>query len=90
MSIYPKNMDELDRFLMEAGVSITADIAPAFLSISPDPETMERLKMLDEKFKNKTLSDDERADHESLVEAARFASLLEIKARAVLSEDMQR
>jgi hypothetical protein len=64
---------------------LTPDVARQLVEIRPDPETQARIDDLAERANDGSLSVAERTEYEGYVEAIDLVSILQAKARKVLS-----
>jgi hypothetical protein len=75
----------LDRLLDPVARCLTPDVARQLVEIRPDPETQARIDDLAERANDGSLSVAERTEYEGYVEAIDLVSILQAKARKVLS-----
>jgi hypothetical protein len=71
----------LDGLLDPLSRCLDADSARRLVNFRVDPPVQERIDTLGERANEGTLSADERAEYEALINAADFISILKIKAR---------
>ena len=76
----------LDRFLDPIAACLTPDVARQIAELRIDEDTMRRLEELREKANEGTLTDSERAEYEEFVEGHDFLTILQAKARALLTK----
>jgi len=83
-------MDEttstLDRLLNPIAECLTRDVAQRIADLRTDDQTKARLEELRAKANAGTLSEEERAEYEEIVEVLDLVSILRAKARAILSK----
>jgi hypothetical protein len=75
----------LDRILDPVGRCLTPEVARALVELRTDPETLARIEQLADKCTEDQLSPAERAEYEAYVSAIDFLSVLQAKARGLLS-----
>lgn len=75
----------MDRLLDPVARCLTPDVARQLVEIRPDPETQARIDDLAERANDGSLSVAERTEYEGYVEAIDLVSILQAKARKVLS-----
>jgi hypothetical protein len=71
--------------LEPVGRALTPEAARRLVAIKSDDETQARIDALADGANEGTLTSDERVEYESLIAAAGVVSLLQAKARSVLS-----
>jgi hypothetical protein len=76
----------LDGLLDPLSRCLDADSARRLVNFRVDPPVQERIDTLGARANEGTLSADERAEYEALINAADFISILKIKARRHLDE----
>ena len=76
----------LDGLLDPLSRCLDADSALRLVNFRVDPPVQERIDTLGEGANEGTLSADERAEYEALINAADFISILKIKARRHLDQ----
>jgi len=76
----------LDALLDPLSRCLDADSARRLVDFRVDPRVQERLATLGERANEGTLSADERAEYEALINAADFISILKLKARRYLDQ----
>ena len=76
----------LDALLDPLSRCLDADSARRLVDFRVDPPVQERIATLGERANEGTLSADERAEYEALINAADFISILKIKARRHLDQ----
>ena len=72
------------RLLDDVGRCLTPAVARRIVEIRADAKTEARVAELAEKCNEGLLTDDERAEYDSLVSASTFVAILQAKARAML------
>lgn len=75
----------LDRILDPVGRCLTPDVARALVELRMDPEMLVRIEELADKCTEDQLSQAERAEYQTYVSAIDFLSVLQAKARRLLS-----
>jgi hypothetical protein len=75
----------LDRILDPVGRCFTPEVARALVELRTDPETLARIEQLADKCTEGQLSPAERAEYEAYVSALDFLSVLQAKARRLLT-----
>jgi hypothetical protein len=75
----------LARILDPAGRCLTPEVARALVGLRADAETQARIEELAERCTEGTLTVAEREEYETYVSAIDFLTVLQAKARAVLS-----
>jgi hypothetical protein len=75
----------LDRLLDPVGRCLTPEVARALVELRTDPETLARIEQLADKCTEGQLSPAERAEYETYVSAIDFLSVLQAKAKRLLS-----
>jgi hypothetical protein len=75
----------LDRILDPVGRCLTPEVARALVELRADPETLARIEQLADRCTEDQLSPTERAEYEAYVSAMDFLSVLQAKARRLLS-----
>ena len=76
----------LDALLDPLSRCLDADSARRLVDFRVDPPVQERIDTLGERANEGTLSADERAEYEALINAADFISILKLKARRYLDQ----
>jgi len=76
----------LDRFLDPIAACLTPDVARRIAELRIDEEAIHRLEELREKANEATLTEPERAEYEEFVEGHDFLTILQAKARALLTK----
>ena len=79
----------LDRILDPVGRCLNREVARALVALRTDPEVEVRLEHLAESSTEGKLSDEERAEYETLVRALDFVAVLQSKARKLLAGSSQ-
>jgi hypothetical protein len=77
----------LDHYLEPVIPMFTREMAAAVVNQKPDPELVARVVELGRKSDEGTLTDEERAEYRTLVDAGDVISLLKSKARQFLAEN---
>ena len=77
--------DLLSKLLDPIRDSLTVEAAERIVSLRAAPEVQARLDELAEKNAEGTITPDERAEHEAIVNTATLVSLLQAKARLRLA-----
>lgn len=75
----------MDRLLDPVTRCFTADVARRLADIRPDPDTQARIDELAEKAHEGTLASAEQAEYQGYVEAIDIVSILQAKARKLLT-----
>jgi len=75
----------LDRLLDPLRDILTPEVAQGLASLRADAATQARLDELAEKNSSATISADERAEYDALVDAGNVIAVLQAKARSVLN-----
>lgn len=83
-------METLDRLLDEFGECLTPEVAGRIAALRAHPQAQKRLDELAEKNSNGELTDDEAAELEAYIRAGELISILQMKARSVLSRSEPR
>ncbi|MBI2478703.1 MAG: hypothetical protein HYV60_08740 [Planctomycetia bacterium] len=71
----------LHRFLQQFTDTFTPELAEHFANLPPSPDLQARLDVLGEKANEGTLTDDERSEYATYVEAMDVVALLRVKSR---------
>lgn len=79
--------DLLDRLLGPVSQAMTLDTARHLLALRADPEIQAQIDDLADRCTEGQLTDEQRADYESLVSAGNLIAILQAKARAVLTNN---
>ena len=74
----------LDRVLEPFTECLTPEVARKIVDLRADPETQARVDELADKANEGGLSTEERAEYEKYLEASRFVTILQAKARTLL------
>lgn len=77
----------LDRILDPFAQCLDAASAQRVIDFGLDPAVQQRVAVLAERANEGTLTEDERADYEALINAADFIAILKLKARRQLSSN---
>jgi hypothetical protein len=75
----------LDRILDPVGRCLSHEVARALVALRTDPDVQTRLDQLAESSTEGTLTDQDRAEYETLVRAIDFVAILQSKARRLLA-----
>lgn len=75
----------LDRILEPVARCFTPDVARRLVEIRPDPATQARIDQLADKASQGSLSASEQSEYQGYIEAIDLVSILQAKARNVLS-----
>lgn len=75
----------LDRLLDPVARCLTADVARRLADVRPDPLTQARIDELAAKASEGTLAPEEQTEYQGYVEAIDIVSILQAKARKVLT-----
>lgn len=75
----------LDRLLEPVARCFTPDVARRLIEIRPDPATQARIDQLADKANQGSLSPSEQSEYQGYIEAIDLVSILQAKARNVLS-----
>lgn len=78
-------LSALDRILDPVGRCLTPEVARALVQLRADEGTQARLEELADKSTEGTLTPGEREEYEAYVSAIDFLSVLQAKARSILS-----
>jgi hypothetical protein len=76
----------LDGYFEPVTAVFTPELAEKIVNLQPDPKVVARVTELAARSDDGTLTEDERAELESYVDAGDFISLLKAKARRYLAE----
>ena len=76
----------LDRILDPITNCLTPDVAAKLVALRADPETQARVDKLADKANEGTLSTEERAEYDRYRDAFHFVTILQAKARKLLTE----
>lgn len=76
----------LDRVLEPVTECLTPDVAAKLVALRADAQTQVRVDELAEKANEGTLSPEERAEYDRYRDAFHFVTILQAKARRLLSE----
>jgi len=82
----PDHISSLDCVLEPITDCLTPDAAAKLVSLRADAETQARVDELAEKANEGTLSTEERAEYDRYREAFHFVTILQAKARKLLTE----
>ena len=80
----------LEKFLKQFTERFTPELAEHFATLSPDPEFQARLDALGTKANEGTLTDEERSEYTTYVEAMDVVALLRVKALARCNKNQSR
>ena len=76
----------LDQLLEPVGRSLTPDLAKELIELRANPEVQDRIDDLADKCNEGTLTEEERGEYESYVQAIHLIGILQRKARKVLAD----
>lgn len=76
----------LDRVLDPITNCLTPDVAAKLVALRADPKTQARVDKLADKANEGTLSSEERAEYDRYRDAFHFVTILQAKARKLLTE----
>jgi hypothetical protein len=76
----------LDQFLDPLSRCLDAESARRIVALGVSAPVQERIDSLAEQANEGSLSDEERAEYEALINAADFISILKLKARSQFSD----
>ncbi len=82
----PNHTSILDRVLEPITGCLTPDVAAKLLALRADAETRARVDELADKANEGTLLTEERAEYDRYREAFHFVTILQAKARKLLTE----
>ena len=85
MATTPDTIDALDRLLDPVGRCLTPEVARKIAELRADPDLQARIDELADKSTEGRLSEEERAQYETIVRAIDFIAVLQAKARDVLN-----
>ena len=85
MATTPDSIDALDRLLEPVGRCLTPEVARKIVELRADPELQAHIDELADKSTEGRLSEEERAQYETIVRAIDFIAVLQAKARAALN-----
>jgi len=77
----------LDRLLEPIGDALTPEVARKLVALRADEEVQQRIDYLADRSTEGQLTPEERDEYESLVTAGELISILQAKARIILSGD---
>jgi hypothetical protein len=77
----------LDHYFEPVTSMFNREMAQALVNRKPDPKLISRVTELGEKADDGTLTEEERDEYRTLVDAGDFISLLKSKARRYLDEN---
>ena len=83
--IQPSSFPVIDELFDPVSRCLTPDVARSIAGLKATPNVQQKLDDLAEKSTEGTLTAEERAEYEACVRAINFISLLQLKARAVIS-----
>ncbi len=78
----------LERMVEPVSRCLTPEVARLIIALRADPELEQRVEELAGKADNGQLTESERDEYESYVRASKFISILQSKARALLSRHL--
>ena len=79
----------LNELLEPVGRCLTPDVARKLIDLRASDAVQKRMERFAAKSTDGTLSENERAEYESLVSAGTFISVLQSKARTLLQESSE-
>ena len=83
--IQPSAHSVVDELLDPVGQCLTVEVAGRLAGLRAPPQVQEKLDALAEKSAEGTLTAEERLQYEASLRAINFISLLQLKARALIS-----
>lgn len=83
--IQPSDNSVIDELLDPVGNCLTLEVAQRLAGLRVTPQVQERLDTFAEKSSEGTLTADERQEYEASLRAINFISVLQMKARALMS-----
>lgn len=83
--IQPSSFPVIDELFDPVSRCLTPDVARSIAGLKATPNVQQKLDDLAEKSTEGTLTAEERSEYEACVRAINFISLLQLKARAVIS-----
>ena len=85
MGTSPDAIDALDRLLEPVGRCLTPEVARKIVELRADADLQARIDELADKSTEGRLSEEARAQYETIVRGIDFIAVLKAKARAVLN-----
>ncbi len=86
--IQPSNSSVVDELLDPVGKCLTLEVAERMANLRATPRVQEKLDEFAEKSSEGILTADERSEYEACLRAINFISLLQMKARALISSSV--
>lgn len=83
--IQPSSHSVVDELLDPVGHCLTREVAQRLAGLRATPQVQEKLDEFAEKSSEGTLTEEERLQYEASLRAINFISILQLKARALLS-----
>lgn len=83
--IQPSSHSVVDELLDPVGQCLTPEVAHRLAGLRATPQVQEKLDAFAEKSSEGTLTAEERLPYEAILRAINFISLLQLKARALIS-----
>jgi hypothetical protein len=87
--IQPSNNSVVDLLLDPVGNCLTREVAERLVGLRAAPQVQEKLDNFAEKSSEGTLTAEERAEYEASLRAINFISVLQSKARAMISRSSE-
>jgi hypothetical protein len=84
MGTVTSNATALDKMLGPLGECLNAEAAKRVVELRIDPEVVARVEVLADKANEGLLTEEERAEYQSYVDAADFIAIFKTKARGIL------
>lgn len=84
--LQPEQASILDRVLEPIADCLTPDVAAKLVALRADPQTQARVDELADKANEGTLSTEERTEYDLYREVFHFVTILQAKARRLLTE----
>lgn len=86
--IQPSNSSVVDELLDPVGKCLTLEVAERMANLRSTPQAQEKLDEFAEKSLEGTLTAEERSEYEACLRAINFISLLQMKARALITNSV--
>ena len=86
--IQPSNSSVVDELLDPVGKCLTLEVAERMANLRSTPQVQEKLDEFAEKSLEGTLTEEERSEYEACLRAINFISLLQMKARALITNSV--
>ena len=87
--IQPSNISVVDLLLDPVGNCLTREVAERLVGLRAAPQVQEKLDEFAEKSSEGTLTAEERVEYEASLRAINFISVLQSKARAMISRSSE-